>query len=176
MSTRKWTLSYIIDRSVINDETGCWEWSMALQGRVPVCDIRAAGCSSACKAAWLLSGRKLEPGHVVWRHACGNHLCVNPAHMKAGTRSEMRKACGESGRERGSPERAATNRKTLAALAVPAHVVAELSEQFAAGAMTKDIRAATGFSKKTLAKIRAGRHINSPGRCVRAASVFSWGQ
>lgn len=174
MSESKWTLQYILDRSVINEETGCWEWSMAIQERLPVCDRRAAGFSSAVKTAWVLSGRELKPGHVVWRHACGNHQCVNPGHMKSATRAEMRNACGASGRERGDPVRAVTNRKTCAAQAVSAEVVSALAEQFASGAMTKEVRAATGISKRTLARIRAGRHINSPGQCVPSASVFSW--
>lgn len=166
-------LQYILDRCRVDDSTGCWEWSLCMTGDVPVCGRNILGCSSAVKTAWLLSGRKLADGHVVWRARCDNKRCVNPAHMMTGTRSEMRQWCGDSGREKGKPERAAIIRRTLAERAVPVEVVREAERMFSAGEMNKTVLSRLGLSKKTAMRIKAGRHIHSAGRGVVGSSIFS---
>lgn len=170
------SLQYILDRCKVDEVSGCWEWSLAMSLDVPVCGRNIIGCSSAVKAAWLLSGRRLPNGHVVWRATCDNKRCVNPVHMLSGTRGQMRKWCGESGREKGDPARAAKNRITLAARAVPVDVVRQAEEMFATGAMNKTVFEALHLSKKTAMRIKAGRHVHSEGALlVKGASIFAMG-
>lgn len=71
----------------VNQETGCWEWSLAIS-------------DTGYGAAW--NGDKLEPAHrMVYRtikgeipeghdldHLCRNRKCVNPDHLEPVTRQE----------------------------------------------------------------------------------------
>ena len=166
-------LQYILDRCRVDDLTQCWEWTFAMTGDVPVCGQNIAGCSSAVKTAWLLSGRKIADGHVVWRALCHNRRCVNPAHMMTGSRPEMRRWCGQSGREKGDPVRAAKNIAALAARATPVEAVREAERMFARGEMSKTVVQSLGICKATATRIKAGRHIHSRGSGVKGSSIFS---
>lgn len=44
-----------------------------------------------------INKRKLKAGHVTWP-SCGNHECINPAHLKSGTRKESYRSLRASGR------------------------------------------------------------------------------
>lgn len=175
-------LQGILDRCRVDRETGCWVWSLctvtASNGGSPVPRTTALGVSgiTAIRAAWLLSGRKLAAGQVVWRHQCGNALCCNPEHMKAGTRREMRQACAASGREKGL-HRQIANRAKAVASATPAEKVRAAEALLNAGMPRKEVVQALSINRDTVRKIANGQHMHSAGRApaVRAASVFSWG-
>lgn len=177
-------------RCVIDELTGCWDWGGALSRsstcstvpttRVWLPDVNRPGAgqlTTASRAAWLLSGRKLQPDQVVFRHHCGNHLCINPAHAVAVTRPEMHALNRESGRFRGDPKRAAANRASMLRMALPVEKVRQAEAMLAAGVMSKDIRAELGFCNTTMTRIRSGKHPHSRARqnLVRGASVFTLG-
>ena len=185
------TLADIRDRCVIDGETGCWLWRGAMSrsttrrvvptSRVWLPDGMAAGgqptITTAGRAAWVLSGRALPKGHVVWRSVCHRCDCVNPAHGTAVTRQAMHKAIAASGRLRGDPVRAATNARNRASLLTPREIVLQAEAMFAAGCLQKDVRAAFGLCGATAARIRRGVHPHSSARhgLLRGASVFAIG-
>lgn len=177
------TLEDIRARCVIDDETGCWLWRGAFSikrgghatPRVWLAKDRRS--EVAGRAAWLLSGRKLKPGAVVWRSVCTDTRCINPEHAKAGTRTQMHAAMVADGRMRGNPRRAAINAQNFRVQLLPVEKVRQAEAMFAAGAMQKTVRAELGICAGVAARIRKGLHPNCAAaqRVVPAASVFVWG-
>lgn len=182
------TVEDIRQRCRIDTETKCWLWSMAIvrpNGTpTPVVHVsphvldmgRKPTTMPAARAAWLLSGHKLNPGDVVWRSVCGAGMCVNPAHLKAGPKSAMYADVSASGRNRGKPERAVVNAKNRQRMLCPPEKVQQAERLFAAGLMQKDVASQVGIDKATARRIRLGTHPNcstSP-RVVGGASVFAW--
>lgn len=182
------TLQDLKDRCRVDTETGCWLWSMATMTSgssiVPVVHLPRDGgdrskhtTTPAAREAWKLAGKPLERGQVVWRHVCSVGLCINPAHCRAGTRTEMLAGVAATGRNRGKPERAACNTRARMRMVKPIDVVRQAEAMFAAGKLQKEVRAELGLSQKTAAAIRLHRHPHSAGRqlLVRGASVFTLG-
>lgn len=177
---------------VIDDETGCWIWrglmTVKASGKsVPrvwmpyLAGVRdeagkAGKYETGARAAWLLSGRTLRTGEIVWRDACENILCINPEHGKAGTAAQRGAAMIVSGRLRGNPVRAAINAKNNLKRLTPIEVVRKAEAMFATGVMQKDVVQELGICNAVAARIRSGRHMNcaSAQRVVPASSVFAW--
>lgn len=184
------TLEDMRQRCRIDEETGCWNWAMAVsrstKRNVPVSprvwmpDRSTPGggaLMTAGRAAWLLAGKWCTAGRVVYRAVCHNELCINPEHGKCLTRREMfehLKACGVN---RGDPERAVINRQNMLKMVTPVERVRQAEAMLREGVMSKDIRAALGISNNTMTRIRAGTHMHSVGfsQAVRGASIFTLG-
>lgn len=175
-------LQGILDRCRVDDETGCWIWMLGAsssarhESPIPMTTLRGKTVT-AMRAAWLLSGRELAPGQVVWRNHCGNSLCCNPDHAKSGTRTEMRNACAASGRERGLHRQIANRPKHIRS-ALPVAVVREVEQLLRDGALQREVVAKLSVSKDTVCRIATGKHMHSSKRppVVPAASVFAWGR
>lgn len=181
-------LSDIRDRCRIDRETGCWLWSMAVStgGRphssltprvsLPKGVLSAAHRTvSVPRVSWLMSGRTLEPGHVVWR-TCGCELCVNPDHLMAGTKAEEGAWTRESGHRRGSLLRTAVNtRNAAAAQAIRSETVRAIEQQLAAGRLQREVSADFGIHLATISKISRGLHVHQRGGGLQVlgASVFA---
>lgn len=181
-------LDNIRERCRIDPITDCWVWSMAVSdgGRprsalTPRVSVPKGVLSiehrtvSVPRVAWLMSGRPLAPGHVVWR-TCGCELCVNPAHLQAGTKAEEGAWMRESGRRRGDPRRAAVNTRNAAdAQAVRPEAVRAIKAQVDAGRLQRDVAADFELHVATISKIARGLHVHQRGggRQVRGASVFA---
>lgn len=180
-------LQDLIDRCIIDDETGCWRWRCAYRpssrgSKTPVVHIPAGVLGnaervqmSAQKASWLLSGRTLRDGALVWRQTCNSDECINPEHCRSGSRRQMVKAVAATGRNRGDPVRAVINARNRASMNVPADVVRQVEEMFRAGALQKEVRSVFGIAADTARSIRAGLHphCSASQRVIRGASVFS---
>ena len=184
------TLQDLQDRCRVDPETGCWIWSMAISDNGKIGSSRTPRVSmptgvisekrttsTAPRASWLLSGKKLGDKQVVWR-TCLNDECCAPSHLKAGTKAEEGAWMTLSGHRRGKPERAAVNLRNVLKMATPPEVVRQVEALFDAGALQKDVQAATGLRAETLRSIRLGCHVNSSKRqqVVAQASVFALGR
>lgn len=183
------SLNAIKGRCFVDSETGCWLWRGAMVrsttrkiGPTTRVWLPAGACgerasiTTAAKAAWMLAGKALPDGCVVWRHVCTRTDCINPAHGKSGTRQEMHKAMASSGRHKGNPMRAVVNAQNRASMLTPVDVVRRAEVMFAAGELQKTIRAELGIQRTTAVLIRRGLHPHSSGRqvLVPMASVFAW--
>jgi hypothetical protein len=102
---------------VIDAESGCWNWRLALNedgyGKV----LRDGRKIGAHRFAWEREhGQPVPLGHVV-RHTCDNPSCVNPAHLLIGTQQDNIRDMVRRGRQgTGRGERAGNSKLTEAAV------------------------------------------------------------
>ena len=130
---------------------------------------------SVSRAAWLMSGRSLAPGHVVWR-TCGCELCVNPAHLRSGTKAEEGAWMRASGRRQGDPRRTAVNTRNAAETqAIRQETVRAIEAHLASGRLQREVADDFGLHVATISKIARGLHVHQRGggRQVRGASIFA---
>jgi hypothetical protein len=180
------TLDDILGACRIDDIAGCWVWAAGCStpkhcAPIPTCawgEGYGRGQQpkmSAFRAAWLASGRTLNPGDQVWR-TCGNLMCVNPAHCKAGPAKAKWAWIRKSGQMLGNPNRILANNLNRASLIVPRERVAEAEALLSEGLTRKDIRARTGLGLETIRSIAHKQHPNSTQavRTLPGASVFNW--
>lgn len=68
--------------------TGCWVWTKAKGGRgYP--RIRWNGATTgAHRVSWELANRKKIPKGLCVLHKCDTPLCINPEHLRTGTKKE----------------------------------------------------------------------------------------
>lgn len=173
-------LQGILDRCRVDAETGCWVWSMGESSDgLPMVMVRDANdkprTQTAMRASWLLSGRSITDGHVVYRAHCGRRDCCNPEHMATGTRAEMRRACAASGREKGPHRRAQAILRGMET-ATPIEKVRAVEALRDAGKLQREISAETGVGRDTIRRILSGRHPHSRSaiQSVSSSSVFNW--
>lgn len=183
------SLEDLRQRCVVEEDTGCWIWKGAMSRSltrkiapsprvwVPDPEILGEGVlMTAGRAAWLMSGRRLETDQVVWRCICNRSECIVPEHGRAATRAEMHAGIAAAGLNRGNPDRAAINLRNSMRMATPAATVREVEAAFAAGSNCKQVRAIFGIAQETTAAIRDGRHVHSSRKpaLVPMASVFAF--
>ena len=99
-------------RSVVDAVTHCWLWQGAMtrgKGHAAPCPalhvfdprINDKRVLSGPLAAWIVAfGRAPRPGEAVYR-ACGNTRCLNPSHLRCGTRVEFGEHMRRSNRLKG---------------------------------------------------------------------------
>lgn len=179
-------LNDLRDRCRIDSESGCWNWSMtaletASGSVVPRVSVPANVFhqpkllhATGPRVSWLLSGRSIREGWIVWR-ACVNGLCLNPAHLKAGTHADEGAWQRANGHLRGDPRRAAVNRANGRSLAIPAEKFAQVKSMLESGIVRSEIQKASGVSRGVVKRIAEGTHIHQRATLVRGASVFAQG-
>lgn len=177
------TLDDLQGRCRIDDETGCWRWAGAMASKaadpVPYANfVNSDGrrvTMPAARLAWLLSGRPLPAGHVVYRAACLDRQCVNPAHGKAGTMAQLHAHYSASGKNKGNPHRAAVNAINRLVLATPVEKVREAEALFEQGMGPNAVARAIGVSYDVAKRIARRQHPHSSNalRVIRGASVFT---
>lgn len=111
------TLEDIRLRCRIDDETGCWIWSLGAVEGFPRIELQPLGgkrrrVTGTTAIAILKTGAKPGKGMVAYCACCVN-LCVNPEHVAVGTRAQHGAHITKSGRWKGSPARLKANRKNV---------------------------------------------------------------
>ena len=179
MSTRYGirTLQHLRDRCVITSRGDCWTYRQQVyrartqqwDPNIWLSDLQRT--ETLQRAAWLLAGRPLMRGTVVWR-ICGNDHCCNPAHLRSGTRADMGAWLAAAGRLRGLPERRAINRRNrLASGGVV--LSAELADWIRDSRQTGvQVAHALGVTVQCISRVRCGQ---TWAPTVRGASVWALG-
>lgn len=98
---RGWTLEErIMDKVIINNVSGCYEWQGATNnigyGMIRVSN--SEGMKTAHRALYEIANNTHVPHDLCVLHTCNNYKCINPAHMKVGTRKDLSEAMIISGR------------------------------------------------------------------------------
>lgn len=159
-------------RCVIDRDSGCWRWGLSMNRAgngavvprvsIPAGVLRESRVASMAggKAAWLLSGKRLRNGRVVWR-TCGCRECVNPEHLRTGTKADEGAWIAKSGALKGTAKRRIASLGNVAkAQAVPAAQVLAIAAEMAAGVLQSDISRRHGISLATISKISQGKHLH----------------
>ena len=68
-------------------DTGCWEWSGALNSKGYGLFMLEGSAKLAHRVAWEACEGPI-PAEMTIDHLCFNRVCVNPAHMEVVSRSE----------------------------------------------------------------------------------------
>lgn len=158
----------------------CWEWQGNISSNgvptacLPTVYPKQPGTRSARVTinalAWECRTGRSAQGKQVWRSCC-NHACVNPAHMRAGTREQMCEALAKLGTYKRSPG-------DIAAITKGKRKAGKLSIEQA-----REIRASSlsgialapiyGVDKSLISRIRRGEAWRETS--LPSASVFTWG-
>lgn len=166
------TIEDLRKRSRVDEDTGCWHWSLSMNTSSPKVWFTLCGertCMRGRRAALsLLNGERLPKDQVAFgTRDCKSDDCVNPAHARVGDRQKFGKALAKSDRLKGLPTKIIASRKTVQKLR-------KLSPE-----MVEEIRGCTvatavlarkfGVAQNTVHQCRAGNSYKPTG-----ASVFSW--
>lgn len=171
-----WSVAALRDRCRINPDTGCWHWSLYLDGNTPMVHVRIGGISRKCRgrsaAVALTRGAFLAPGELAWAHPqCKARDCVNPAHCKSGTKAQWGADLAASGRLKHNPAKVRASRE----IGRKRRALTDEQVAFVRSSDLSNVALAKSFgvSDTLIAAVRKGDRY--PGHQVRGASVFSWG-
>lgn len=164
------TLADLLDRCRVDEETGCWLWAGAMSKGVPRIWSSLLGKTvTGGRLAWQLAhGEEPPTGMTVYRDQLCAARCVNPEHLKEGTKAESGAALRASGKLRGDPRRAAQclrngMRQSKGSPQLRALILA--SDEPATHLAPK-----LGLSHTTISLVRQGKRWAG----LAGSSVFSW--
>jgi hypothetical protein len=181
------TLDDIKARCWIDPDTGCWIWKQSFstnkgkRGR-PQCSVADKDGGkrrtlSAASLAWVLAGKEVPKGQIVYRSVCKDTACVNPAHGGCRTQAAHIKALVRSGvMNSTSIARKQAARAMGLKCATPVEKVREVEGLLEQGLTKTEIARQVGLTKCTILKIARKRHPHSSNamRVAPGASVFTW--
>ncbi len=129
-----------------------WPWKGCKPEGYPMATRPGERQRSAAHLVLELDGR-LRPGfEFALQISCDNPSCVNPLHIRWGTRQENMDEMVQRGRARGKEQRGESN--TSAKLTN--HLVREIRQRVAAGEMQKDVAADIGISRMSVSDLVRG--------------------
>jgi hypothetical protein len=107
-------LQRFLDKVVLDENTGCWEWCASKDRGYG--QLKAAGkILKAHRVAYELFIGKIPEGMFVC-HTCDNPGCVNPAHLFVGTHQDNMDDMRRKGRRKGRGTKAKGEKHYLAKL------------------------------------------------------------
>lgn len=105
-------------RSVVDEDTGCWHWSMAMFAGAPRVHAwlpdtgREVTMRGRRAALYLEQGHDIPAKHIAYaRHCCKSDDCVNPAHSRSGTKAQWGKWLTKTGKTKNLPSKCVAARK-----------------------------------------------------------------
>lgn len=170
------TIEDLKDRCHVDPDTACWHWRLCIAQGVPKVTMTINGKKAVRhgrRAAFILS-RGVEPpkGHRVWAiPQCKSRDCVNPVHVKSGTRDEFGADKAKSGAWKNLPSkvRAARDNARKAQGKLSLEIAREVR---ASDESASEWAARLGCDCKTIYAIRGGKRWKE--NTLQQADVFSW--
>lgn len=103
-------------RCDFNEETDCWIWQFSVAGgaKVPHAHVRGRNLSMVRVTFEFHTGKPVQKNRIVWRTCC-QKLCLNPEHMRQGTRAQHGQWVREQGTMKGDIKRINACRASAAA-------------------------------------------------------------
>lgn len=158
----------------------CWEWTGARSNkRSPLCAIptqlpKQPGTRptrvGVAVLAWEAFHKKPVGSMVVYR-TCFNHDCVNPAHLKCGTRTQMSEDLAKAGRCKRKPAAIAAITKAKRATASKL-TIQQVREIRGSTETVRSIAEKYGVNQSLISRIRRGHAWRES---VGVSSIFSMG-
>jgi hypothetical protein len=139
----------------VNTTTGCWEWQRTRNNHGYGLLTVAKRSVYAHRLAFVLAGNELVDG-LDLLHSCDNPRCINPDHLRVGTRSENMRECHARGRSRIPKPRMIGMSNGSAKLTTAQ--VAEARRRAGAGESQRAIAVDLGVSQSQISNIVLGRH------------------
>lgn len=135
------------------EEGQCWEWTRAKSSGYGTLTV-AGKTAYAHRLALELSGCELQDGqHAL--HSCDNPGCINPDHLRAGTREENMRDCVDRNRHGGPPTPQKGERNPASKLS--AANVREVHRRLARKETQRSIALRFGVSQSGISKIAQGK-------------------
>lgn len=155
-------------RVEVDEDTGCWMWAgnvIGVRDTVPKAYFRDGSNGSVPRWAYQQVNGPIPRAWVVWR-TCECQRCVNPAHMKAGTRKQWGNWIKSTGSWAGDIARVAWCRKGASSrMVLTPEVIADMRDR---GETPQQAAARLGVRAASVYRaIVRTQH-------VEGASVFSW--
>jgi hypothetical protein len=170
-----WTLERIRDERCV-EEGACWIWSGGMSGPgkdTPQMHWRGK-VTPAYIVTWLLLKDRdsVPPGLSLWR-GCRDKHCINPAHIKSGTKAEMRADLAAKGAYTCTPSRKARITATIRRTSSKIRGMDEAREIRASDLSEAALSARHGISVSRINRIRNGKAWCET--VIPQASIFSMG-
>lgn len=171
------SLQAIKDRCRIDQESGCWIWSMSKSKTgaaravvVTPWKPKPTNCN-AIRAAYEFTIESALPSSVrVWP-GCGQKDCCNPKHAMSGTSAEWGGWQAQRGAWKSQPARVRANRRMI-------EKRRRLSNEQVAFIRSSDLPGTVlaemlGVTSQLISNVRTYRYYTEP--LIRGASVFAFG-
>ena len=163
-------------RCRIDDDTGCWHWSLSMSQGAPRVHFKTPDTGRKIiargrrAALYLARGCDLPKGHVAFaRSNCKHDDCVNPEHSTSGSRAQHGLALATSGKTKHLATKSIASRKGwLNRRALSDEMVRDIRNS---DESTYKLAARLGVSNYTVWSCRVG---NSHRELMPGASVFSY--